>query len=158
MPTDVVQASIASLALLCTSVMLAGCSEQSMSTPFYTPAGVHAQAPPASATVPGPPPDVQGKVGNRDGIYQGTSSVLFSGAGRCSGTQKITDFHVRGNVAEWAGYRGKIDSSGGVQMHYGLRWLEGQFEGNKFVGQLEIGKWSSRPSCVYMFALERVGP
>ncbi|HUB47061.1 MAG TPA: hypothetical protein VMB73_18925 [Acetobacteraceae bacterium] len=156
MPTDVVQAGIVILAVLGTSVTLAGCSEHSTSTTFYTPSGTRVQTPPAPANASAQPPGVQSYVGHHDGVYQGVSNVLLSGAGRCIGAQKINDFHVRGNVAEWGGYRGKIDSSGGVQMNRGFEYLEGQFEGDKFVGQLEIGKWSSRPSCVYMFTLERV--
>lgn len=156
MPTDAVQAAIVILALVGTSVTLAGCSGHDTSTTFYTPTGTRVQAPPRSASAPGQPSDVQGEPGNHNGIYQGVSTALLTGAGRCMGKQKISNFHVRGNVAEWAGYRGEVDSSGGVQMHRGFEYLEGQFEGNRFVGQLEIGKWSSRPSCVYMFTLERV--
>ncbi len=158
MPTSVVQASIVTLALLCTSLTLAGCTEQSGSTPFFTPSGVRVQTPPAPANVPGQPAQVQGAVGPHDGVYQGTSNVLFTGAGRCMGTQTVTDFHVRNSVAKWAGYSGTIDAGGGVQMHRGVGWLTGRFQGNNFVGRLEVGAWSNQPSCVYMLTLQRVGP
>ncbi len=158
MPTNVGQVAIVTLALLCTPLMLAGCSEQSGSTPFFTPSGVRVQTPPASANVPGRPPQVQGGVGNFDGVYQGTSNVVFSGAGRCLGTQTVTAFDVRGNVANWAGYSGTIDPGGGVQMHRGVGWLTGRFQGNQFIGRLEVGAWSNQPSCVYAFLLQRVGP
>ncbi len=158
MPTNVAQISIVTLTLLCTSLGLAGCSAQSSSTPFFTPSGVRVQTPPASANLPGRPPHVEGAVGPYDGVYQGSSNVLFTGAGRCMGTQMVTDFHVRDNVAEWAGYSGTIDPGGEVEMHRGVGWLTGRFQGNKFVGRLEVGAWSNQPSCVYTFMLQRVGP
>jgi hypothetical protein len=158
MPTNIAQVSIVTFALLCASLPLAGCSQQSSSTPFLTPSGVRVQTPPASANAPGQPPGVQGVVGNYDGVYQGTSNVVFTGAGRCVGTQTVTDFHVRANVAEWAGYSGTIDAGGRVQMHRGIGWLVGRFQGNTFAGRLEVGAFSDRPSCVYDITLQRVGP
>jgi hypothetical protein len=89
---------------------------------------------------------------------RGTSTVLSSGGGRCLGTHKIVGFEVRGNLARWVGFRGTIDSNGTVQMHHGFESLVGQFEEAQFVGQLELGKWSSQSRCVHMFVLDRVGP
>jgi hypothetical protein len=155
MLTNVAQFSIMTFALLFTSLQLAGCSQQSSSTPFFTPSGVRVQTPPTSANALGVPP---GAVGPYDGVYQGTSNVIFTGAGRCMGTQTVTDFHVRANVAKWAGYSGTIDAGGGVQMHRGFEWLTGRFQGNLFAGRLEIGAWSNQPSCVYTIRLQRVGP
>ncbi len=154
MPRDVVQASIVTVAVLCTSVTLSGCQQESTSTPFYTSGGVRVQAPPAA----GPAPGVPGAVGPFDGIYQGPANAVFTGAGRCMGTQQVTDFHVRNNVAQWAGYTGTIDPSGAVQMHRGgFDFLTGRFHGNRFVGRLETGAFGRGPSCVYQFALQRVG-
>jgi hypothetical protein len=31
-------------------------------------------------------------------------------------------------------------------MHQGFEWLVGQFQGNRFVGRLEIGAWSKQPA------------
>jgi len=139
--------------LVCGGLLLSGCAQQS-STPFFTPRGViPMNAPPTT-----PAPVLQYPAGPFDGVYRGTSRVL-SGAGRCFGTQRVEGFHVRGNVARWQGYRGTIDPGGGVQMHFGQEWIVGQFRGNIFMGQLEIGGWSRNDSsCVYGLALERVGP
>jgi hypothetical protein len=157
MPTRVVQASIVSLALVCTSATLAGCAGQSSSTPFYTARGVRVQKAPASATALGRSPGMQGAVGIRDGVYQGTANAVFTGAGRCTTTQTVTDFYVRNNVAMWAGYTGTIDPTGTVEMHRGFEYLTGRFAGNRFGGRLETGAWSNQPSCVYAMTLERVG-
>jgi len=146
------------VALVGVALSLPGCSEPGTSTPFYTPTGVVPQtaSPPATSvpTSAAPPAHAAG----HDGTYRGISTVLSSGAGRCFGRQNITGFEVRGNRARWDGFRGTIDPDGGVQMHHGVEWLVGQFEEGRFVGQLEIGKWSSSSSCVYMFTLDRVGP
>lgn len=157
MPTRIVQASIVSVALVCTFVTLAGCAEPSSSTPFFTGRGVRVQTAPASANAPGRPPEMQGAVGIHDGVYQGTANAVFTGAGRCTSTQTVTDFHVRNNVAMWAGYTGTIDPTGAVEMHRGIGYLTGRFAGNRFGGRLETGAWSNQPSCVYMMTLERVG-
>lgn len=138
-------------------LLLLGCAPQEASKPFYTPSGVipmtQAQpAPGGTAQIVGGPP-----LGPRDGNYRGTSSVMFSG-GRCMGTQQISGFRVHGDRVDFHGFRGKIDASGGVQMHYGFDWLVGQFEEGTFVGQLEIGKWSGKPSCVYLLQLQRTMP
>jgi hypothetical protein len=151
------------LCLLCATLFvlvlsLPGCSESSTSTPFHTPSGVLSQT--VSPTAPSVPasavPPTQ--AARHDGRYSGTSTVISSGGGRCLGTQKIVGFDVRGNLAQWAGFRGTIDSNGGVQMHQGFEWLVGQFEEARFVGQLDIGRWSSQSRCVYMFVLDRSGP
>jgi len=147
------------MSLACGTLLVSGCSQQNPSTPFFTPGGV------IPMTAPSPPaPGSQQRVGRFDGVYSGTSTVL-AGAGRCFGTQRVTGFEVRGDLARWQGFRGRIDSRGGVQMHFGEQWLVGQFWGNTFVGQLELGpsrtrlrRSSSEPSCIYRFALERVGP
>jgi len=96
-------------------------------------------------------------VGIHDGVYQGTAHAIFTGAARCTATQPVTDFHVRNNVAMWAGYSGTIDPTGAVEMHRGFEFLTGRFAGNQFGGRLETGAWSSRPSCVYTMILDRVG-
>jgi len=157
MPTRIVQVSIASLALVCTSVTLAGCAQQSSSTPFFTARGTLVQQAPASANAPGRPPEMQGVVGIHDGVYEGTANAIFTGAARCTATQTVTDFHVRNNVAMWAGYSGTIDPTGAVEMHRGFEFLTGRFVGNRFGGRLETGAWTSRPSCVYAMRLQRVG-
>ncbi len=157
MPTRIVQASIVSLALICTSVALAGCAEQSSSTPFFTSRGQLVQTAPASANAPGGPPEMRGAAGIHDGAYQGIATAVFTGAGRCPATQTVTDFHVRNNVAMWAGYTGSIDPTGAVEMHRGFEFLTGRFAGNRFGGRLETGAWSNLPSCVYAMTLERVG-
>jgi len=152
MPTRIARVSIATLALVCTSVTLAGCAEQSSSTPFFTARGTLVQQAPASANA-----EMQGAVGIHDGVYQGTANAVFTGAARCTATQTVTDFHVRNNVALWAGYSGRIDPSGAVEMHRGFEFLTGRFVGNRFGGRLETGAWSRRPSCVYAMRLQRVG-
>jgi hypothetical protein len=138
------------------ALTLAGCSEWGKSTPFYTSTGVLPQmtSGPATST-----PDSTGspvQAAKHNGSYRGTAT-LISGGG-CMGKQNIVGFHVHGNRAQWAGFGGTIDSAGGVQMHLGQEWLVGQFEEDKFAGQLEIDKWSGHRSCAYVFALERVGP
>jgi hypothetical protein len=153
MLTRIVQASIVSVALVCTSVTLAGCAEQSSSTPFYTARGVRVQSTPTSANAP----QIQGVLGFHDGEYRGTANAVFTGAGRCTPTQTVTNFHVRNNVAMWAGYTGTIDPTGAVEMHRGFEFLNGRFAGNRFGGRLETGAWSNQPSCVYAMTLERVG-
>ena len=150
MPTRIVQASIVTLTLVCTSLTLVGCADQSSSTPFFTARGTLVQAPPASANAPG-------FAGIHDGVYQGTANAVFTGAARCTATQMVTDFHVRNNVAMWAGYSGRIDPTGAVEMHRGFEFLTGRFVGNRFGGRLETGAWSRRPSCVYAMRLQRVG-
>jgi hypothetical protein len=157
MATRIVQASIMSLALICTAAALDGCVEQSSSTPFYTARGVLVQTPPTSANAQARPPVMQGALGIHDGLYQGTANAVFTGAGRCTGMQAVTDFHVRNNVAMWAGYTGTIDPTGAVEMHRGFEYLTGRFAGNRFGGRLETGAWSNLPSCVYTMTLERVG-
>jgi hypothetical protein len=146
------------LALAGLAMGMASCSGASNSTPFHTTSGVLPQT--SSSQTPGTqgPTASPGLAATHDGTYSGVSTVQFSGGGRCMGKQKIVGFEVRGNRAEWAGLRGTIDANGGVQMHRGLESLTGQFEGGRFAGQLETGAWSSRPSCVYMFTLARVGP
>jgi len=130
-------------------VTLAGCAEQSSSTPFFTSRGTLVQQAPA--------PAMQGVMGPFDGVYQGTANAIFTGAARCAGTQTVTDFHVRNNVAKWAGYSGRIDPTGAVEMHRGFEFLTGRFVGNRFGGRLETGAFSRLPSCVYVFRLGRVG-
>ena len=55
---------------------------------------------------------------------------------------------MHGNRAQWASFGGTIDSAGGVQMHHDQEWLVGQFEEDRFAGQLEIDKWSGHHACV----------
>ena len=157
MPTWIDRALIVSLALVCTSVTLAGCASQSSSTPFFTSRGLRVQAPPASANAPAGSPGMQGAMGTYDGVYQGTANAVFTGAGRCPTTQSVTDFHVRNNVATWAGYTGTIDPTGAVEMHLGIEYVTGRFAGNQFAGRLETGAYSRLPSCVYTMRLVRVG-
>ena len=146
------------LALVGLALATSSCSEADHSTPFHTPSGVLNQTSPPRAPETQAPAMPAVQSATHDGSYSGVSKVLFSGAGRCMGSQKIVGFEVRGHRAKWAGFRGTVDANGGVQMHYGQQWLTGQFEGGRFAGQLEIGAWSSRPSCVYTLTLTRVGP
>ena len=137
-------------------LLLFGCTPQEPSKPLYTPGHVipMTQAPTAPSDTT-PTAATPAQTGPRDGYYRGTSSVMFSGGGRCMGTQQVSGFRVHGDRVDFNGFHGRIDANNGVQMHHGLDWLVGQFEGSVFVGQLEIGKWSSKPSCVYMLRLER---
>lgn len=151
MPTSSARASIASLAFLCTTVTLFGCTQPGGSTPFLTSRGQLVQGPSTS-----PPGSVPGVAGPFDGIYQGPSTAIFTGGGRCLTNQSVTDFQVRGNVADWSGYTGAIDPDGSVQMHRGFEFLTGRFHGNRFVGRLETGAYGRGPSCVFNFDLRRV--
>ena len=135
-------------------LLVSGCAQWTPSTPFFTPRGVI----PMTAAPPAPAPGLQLQVGRFDGTYSGTASVL-AGAGRCIGTQRVLGFYVRGDVARWQGFRGVIDPNGGVQMNFGIQWILGQFQENTFLGQLELGGSSRNDSsCVFGFALKRVGP
>lgn len=150
MPTGFAQASMVSLALLCTSVTLSGCAQPAPSTPFLTSRGVRVQSAPLTRPV-------AGVVGPFDGLYQGPANAMFTGGATCPGMQPVTDFHVTNNLAQWGGYNGRIDPNGHVEMHQGIEFLTGTFRGNRFVGRLETGAYGRGPSCVYVFNLRRTG-
>jgi hypothetical protein len=73
---------------------------------------------------------------------------------------QVTDFRVAGDSVRYAGFRGTIDSQGGLQMARGEQWIVGQFEGSTFSGQLTVptrGR-NNAPGCSYVLSLNRVGP
>ncbi len=95
--------------------------------------------------------------GGRDGSYSGTAVPLNTGGGVCIQNQTISDFDVKGDTVRWGRFRGRIQNDG-LQMVHGDTWVFGQFEGNRFNGQIS----SSRPrggglGCSFMMTLERTG-
>ena len=132
---------------------LFGCSNTSSSAAFYTPKGVlppSTPPSPSSATAPS-------TTSRLDGTYSGPATPSQTGGGTCLQTQQVAGFHVSGNHVQYSGFQGTIDPNGGVQMHYGLDTITGQFRNNKFVGQMVLGKFSRNPTCTYVMNLTKVG-
>jgi hypothetical protein len=78
----------------------------------------------------------------------------------CMRPLQVTDFCVAGDSVRYAGFRGTIDSAGGLQMARGEQWIVGQFEGSTFSGQLTVparGR-NNAPGCSYVLSLNCVGP
>jgi hypothetical protein len=95
---------------------------------------------------------------NRTGSYAGTAVPLETGGGLCIQTEKVGNFHVRGNSVRYGRFRGRIDANNGLQMVNGNQWIIGQFEGATFHGQLDLPGGFNNPGCTFMLSLERVGP
>ncbi len=77
---------------------------------------------------------------------------------------QVTGFHVSGNSVRFGGFRGTIDSAGGLQMVHGGQWIVGQFEGTTFNGQFTFPPQNQRrvrasgPGCSFVLSLNRIGP
>lgn len=141
-------------AIIGASLWLAGCSNQPQAGVALPPPSLGQQAmPPPAPQLPQPV-----AASRLDGTYQGTADVLITGGGQCMQNQRVTAFHVRGNLATYQGFRGKIDPDGSVQMHFGNDWIIGRFDGNGFYGQLTADKWRRPPGCSWVLRLTRVGP
>lgn len=92
-----------------------------------------------------------------DGTYRGRADVLLTGGGQCMQNQRVSELRVRGNLATYEGFRGRIDPDGSVQMHFGNDWIIGRFDANGFYGQLTVDKWRRPPGCAWILRLTRVG-
>jgi hypothetical protein len=112
-------------------------------------------APPA-----GLDPDLPGQLpvmpGGRDGIYSGVAVPLNTGGGLCITNQPIDGFRVTGDRVRWGSFRGRIRGDA-LQMVQGNTWVMGQFEGNRFNGQITQQSLVAGPGCTFMVALAKTG-
>jgi hypothetical protein len=96
---------------------------------------------------------------NLNGTYAGIAQPMDTGGGLCISNRKVSGFSVRGRSVRFGQFRGTIASDYGVQMVAGQNWIDGQFEGSEFRGQIVFP--SARfgaPGCTYMMTLQRAGP
>jgi hypothetical protein len=150
------QVAFPSLILAVGCLFLAACS----GSPSVTP-NTGAAPPPASApSATSPPAPVPSPTGDRSGSYAGTAQPMDTGGGVCIRPRQVTGFRVAGNSVRFGGFRGTIDSAGGLQMIRGDQWIVGQFDGTTFHGQFTFPRQgrSNAPGCSYVLSLERVGP
>ena len=106
-------------------------------------------------------PDMPGTLpaleGGRDGIYSGVAVPLDTGGGICITNQPIDGFRVAGDRVQWGQFRGRIRGDG-LQMVQGNTWVFGQFDGNRFNGQITMSGRRMTPGCTFMLALAKTGP
>jgi hypothetical protein len=148
-------------------MIVTGCAGGGPSVVLAVPGGtmpLHTPAPVMPGGGIGAPPGLEPAAtpvvttGERSGSYAGTAQPLDTGGGLCISTQRVTNFHVRGNAVQFGGFRGTIAADGGLQMVYGSQWIIGQFEGATFHGEMEISSRFGNPGCSFLLTLQRVGP
>jgi hypothetical protein len=147
------------------ALMLAGCSGQAPKVMLATPNGpVTLNAPASSAPQGGlatPPPGLEQPAPmpapsvSRSGTYTGTATLLASNGYMCRNSVKVSGFHVNGNAVQFGGFRGTIQSDGGLQMVNRNQWIVGQFEGATFSGQISFSSNRLGPGCAYVLNLQR---
>jgi hypothetical protein len=105
-------------------------------------------------------PDLPGQLpamgGGRDGIYSGVAVPLDTAGGLCINNVTIDNFRVSGNQVRWSSFRGRIHGDS-LQMVQGNTWFMGQFEGNRFNGQISQSSLRFGPGCTFMVALAKTG-
>jgi hypothetical protein len=158
---------VRSIALLAGCLIVAGCSGKAPTVALVTPGGLAPISTPQPAMpggAIGPPPGLEPATaapahpGDRSGNYAGTAEPLVTGGGLCLGTQRVTNFLVRGNRAQFGQFRGTIAPDGVLQMVSGSQWIVGQFDGPTFQGQFYIPGRLGQVGCRFAMNLQRVGP
>ncbi len=104
-------------------------------------------------------PDLPGVLpampGGRDGIYSGVAVPLDTAGGQCINNVTIDNFRVSGDQVRWTSFRGRIRGDA-LQMVQGNTWFMGQFDGNRFNGQISQ-QLRFGPGCTFMVALAKTG-
>jgi len=118
-------------------------------------AGSGTAAPPANLD-PDMPGTLPALAGGRDGIYSGLAVPLDTGGGVCITTQPIDRFQVSGDRVQWGLFRGRIRGAG-LQMVNGNTWVFGQFDGNRFNGQITMYGRRQTPGCTFRLTLAKTG-
>jgi hypothetical protein len=114
-------------------------------------------AAPPSNLDPDLPGTLPAMTGPRDGIYSGVAVPLNTGGGVCITNQPIDGFRVTGDQVRWGQFRGRIRGDA-LQMVQGNTWVFGQFEGNRFNGQITMSGRFQSPGCTFMLTLAKTGP
>ena len=152
------QIAPSSLTLAVGCLFLVTCSGSPSMTPNTSAATPSPAAP--SATNPSAPAHPQ--TIDRSGNYAGTAQPMNTGGGACIRPLRVTNFRVSGDSVRFGGFRGTIDSAGGLQMAHSEQWIVGQFEGTTFHGQLTLPPQrrfrTIGPDCSYVLSLDRIGP
>jgi hypothetical protein len=158
---------VRSIAFLVGCLIAAGCTGTPPSVVMATPTGLVPITTPQPAMpggAVGPPPGLEPAAaapalpGDRSGNYGGTAEPVITGGGLCLGTQRVSNFLVRGNRVHFGGFRGTIAQDGMLQMVFGSQWIIGQFNGATFQGQFYIPGRFGQVGCQFAMNLERVGP
>src|SRR5690348_4498804 len=113
-------------------------------------------ATPPSDLDPGMPGTLPALGGGRDGIYSGVAVPLDTGGGLCITTQPIDGFRVSAERVQWGLFRGRIRGDA-LQMVQGNTWVFGQFDGNRFSGQITMYGRRQAPGCTFMLTLAKTG-
>jgi hypothetical protein len=95
--------------------------------------------------------------GPRDGVYSGVAVPLDTGGGVCITTQPIDGFRVTGDQVRWGLFRGRINGNN-LQMVQGSTWVMGQFDGNRFGGQITTYGRRGSMGCTFQVSLTKTGP
>ena len=149
----------ASLMLAAGCLFLVACSGSPPLTPS-TGAAATPQSPPLATQSEQTSPPSPSPTPDRNGNYAGTAQPMDTGGGVCTRPRQVSGFRVAGNSVRFGGFRGSIDSAGGLQMVRGDQWIVGQFEGTTFRGQFTFPRQgrSNAPGCSYALSLDRIGP
>ncbi|MFO1026035.1 MAG: hypothetical protein U1E70_12665 [Acetobacteraceae bacterium] len=131
------------------------------STPFgsnvISPGGqMGGLAAPPSNLDPDLPGTLPALAGPRDGVYSGVAVPLNTGGGVCIDSQTIDGFRVMGDRVRWGAFRGRIRGDN-LQMVQGNTWVFGQFEGNRFSGQITMEGRLGSIGCTFMVTLAKTG-
>lgn len=106
-------------------------------------------------------PDLPGTLpalgGPRDGVYSGVAVPLNTAGGMCIANQSVDGFRVAGDQVRWGAFRGRIRGDN-LQMVQGSTWVFGQFDGNRFSGQITTQGRFQQPGCTFMLTLAKTGP
>ncbi len=91
-----------------------------------------------------------------DGTYTGTAYLTAPPVYNCEATQPASPMTVSGGRVEIGLFRGWVTPAGTVQMQSQQNTLSGQFSGNQFTGEFNIGAFSAPGIfCTYRLELTR---
>jgi hypothetical protein len=90
-----------------------------------------------------------------DGRYTGEAVNTSSPALNCPSSTTTTPMTVSGGRVEFGLFRGWVTAAGTVQMQSQQNTLSGQFSGNHFTGQFNIGAFSA-PGIFCTYSLDMV--
>jgi hypothetical protein len=90
-----------------------------------------------------------------DGRYAGEAVNTSPAVYNCEATTTTTPMTVSGGEVEFGLFRGWVTPAGTVQMQSQQNTLSGQFSGNHFTGQFNIGAFSA-PGIFCTYSLDMV--
>ena len=159
----VVRGVVAALVLAatgaCTAVMEPGNPPMIVVNPIGSrmPTQIGSAAPPANLD---PNPDMPGVMpalgGPRDGVYSGIAVPMDTAGGLCITSQPVDGFQVTGDRVRWDNIRGRIRGDN-LQMVQGNTWVIGQFDENRFSGQIIMYGPRQTLGCTFALRLTKTG-